>query len=72
VVFSATIEADDGDADITVGSGDLGPGTGGERGGRTDDGGIAQKSATSEVIDEEGHGGEGLKVGRNLVRLFGV
>jgi len=57
--FASAVEADHGDAEVAIGAGDLGPRTGGESRRRADEGGVAEEGAAGEVIDEEGHDGEG-------------
>ena len=62
VVFTATVEADNGDADVGMSADDLAPGAGGESGGGGEQRGVAQKMAARER--GEGHGGEVLGWGK--------
>ena len=55
VVFAATVEADDGDADVGLGADYLAPRAGGESGGGGEERGVAQEMAARER--GEGHGG---------------
>ncbi len=55
VVFTATVEADNGDADVGMSADDLAPGAGGESGGGGEQRGVAQKMAARE----RGKGHEG-------------